>query len=77
MGDIVDFKQTQTPNLYIVDDFKVILAFSEDEAAELYKEEEGLDHNPSVVLLDDNKEINVIKSGQGIVTGKQIGRAHV
>ncbi|WP_186289795.1 hypothetical protein, partial [Escherichia coli] len=49
---------------YIVDDFKVILAFSEDEAAELYKEEEGIDHNPSVVLLDDNKELNVIKSGK-------------
>lgn len=64
MGDTVDFKQKQTPNLYIVDDFKVILAFSEDEASKFYKEEEMLDYNPSVVLLDDNKEINVIKSGK-------------
>lgn len=38
MGNIVDFKQKQAPNLYIVDDFKVILAFSEDEATKFYKE---------------------------------------
>lgn len=64
MGDMVEFNQKPTRNLYIVDNYHVVLAQSEDEARNFVQTEEGNDAAMEVQALVEQKEVYVIKSGK-------------
>ncbi|MEE5181101.1 hypothetical protein JDW21_19310 [Bacillus subtilis] len=60
MGEIIEFNQI--PKLYLVDNYNIVLAVSKKEAVDFYKEKYKVDDVP-VMLLDNNKVLNVIRSG--------------
>ncbi|GAA4878951.1 hypothetical protein GCM10023310_68810 [Paenibacillus vulneris] len=64
MNNIIEFKSKPTRNLYIVDDYHVVLAHSEDEALRLVQDDYETDEEFEVRLIDDQKEVHVIKSGK-------------
>lgn len=64
MGELVQLSTKPLRNLYIVDNYHVILAHSAEEALSFVQYEEDADKVIEVMLVDDQKEVYVIKSGK-------------
>lgn len=64
MGKIVKFNPKQERNLYMVDNYHVILASTAEDALAFAQEKDDTDDIMEVKLLDDEFEIPFIKSGK-------------
>ncbi|MFC8685989.1 hypothetical protein [Brevibacillus porteri] len=64
MGKLIELKCRSTRNLYIVDDFYVVLVLIPEEAISYIQAREESNKALEARLLDDQKEISVIKSGK-------------
>lgn len=64
-SSVIQFQPPKKPHLYIVDDFHVILAYSEEEAVQFVLEREPHEEQTlSVRTVDDEKELSIIRSGK-------------
>lgn len=64
MGEVIELKCRSKRDLYIVDDFYVILALNPAEAINLIQDREETNKDFEAKIIDDQKEIYVIKSGK-------------
>lgn len=64
MVEVLQLNVNPQRNLYIVDDFHIVLAHSAEEALCFVQFEEDTDKAMEVILIDDQREVYVIKSGK-------------
>lgn len=64
MGKLLHLETKPQRNLFIVDDYHVVLAHSPEEALNFVQYEEDTEKVMEVKLVDDQKEVCVIKSGK-------------
>lgn len=63
MGKLIQFRPRPKRNLYIVDDFYVIVATSTDEALKLAQQNDDTDADMKIELIDEETVVNVFTDG--------------